>query len=376
MMNNLFLGLMSGTSMDGIDCALINTDGQTHFEFIDELIMNYPAEFQHQLKQAELQARLGQRDFSELSSLSTQYHIDIVKNILKKNGLHNKALKAIGYHGQTIYHNPRQNISLQLGEPRYMSAKLDIPVIFNFRQDDLKQGGQGAPIAPIFHQLLASKLNFIPAAMVNCGGISNVTLIPSKDSSDLIAYDAGPGNVLIDRVIRQQTSQQMDKNGEFAKQGIVNQNLLSLLYEQSCIINNKNYYEQPPTKSLDSQDFTLPKEIFELSIYDQCKTLAAFTAKIIVDSLQLVESKIKPKHWILSGGGWYHPVIYQEFCQRLMQINPDSKIYKAEELNLHNNSIEAQLMAYLAARKLKELPITFPKTTGVNHPLTGGEIFI
>ncbi|CAO5675417.1 MAG: Anhydro-N-acetylmuramic acid kinase [Holosporales bacterium] len=359
------IGLMSGTSMDGVDAALIQTDGLNRTTFIDSASIAYPLDFHHLLKKTEqtIRALQGQYDhtlridgipLTEIIDTSTQYHIEAAKML-------NRTADIIGYHGQTFYHNPRQKTSIILGSPETMAKTLQTPVVFHFRKNDIEHGGVGAPFAPIYHYALAH--THAPCAFINCGGIANVTLIQTQNLDDLSAFDCGPGNGLLDRFIKIKTNNRvmMDEDGQFSLHGAVNQHVLDALWQDSC----PGFYVAPCPKALDIQDLILPKACLALSLEDGCATLATFTAHVIATHVKTA------KTIFVAGGGFYNPTILtalQAACQ-------NQTIKTADEMNWHLKSLEAQLFAYLAVRHLKNLPLSYPKTTGVPHPLTGGERF-
>lgn len=359
------IGLMSGTSMDGVDAALIETDGENNTRFIDAAHITYPLDFHHLLKKTEHYIRSvhGVYDLShtidgvplhDIIGESTQFHIKAVQLLQTQSDI-------IGYHGQTFYHKPQDKISVILGDPLKMAKTLNTPVVFHFRKNDIEHGGVGAPFAPIYHHALAH--SYTPCAFINCGGIANITLMPSPDIHDLSAFDCGPGNCLIDRFVKIKTNHQMmmDENGQFSMHGSVNQHVLETLWQDSC----HGFYDAPPPKALDVHDITLPDACLSLSIQDGCATLTAFTAHVMAKHLQDI------KTIFVAGGGFYNPSI----LKALQNACPHSNIQTADDMSWHLKSLEAQLFAYLAVRHLKKLPFSYPKTTKAPHPLTGGELF-
>lgn len=359
------IGLMSGTSMDGVDAALIQTDGLNRTTFIDSACITYPLDFHRLLKITEgtIHALQGQYDdtlridgvpLSEIIDTSTEYHMRAVQ-------LMNKKADIIGYHGQTFYHNPREKISIILGNPEAMAKTLQTPVVFHFRKNDIEHGGVGAPFAPIYHYALAH--THAPCAFINCGGIANVTLILTKNLNDLSAFDCGPGNALLDRFVKIKTNNQsvMDENGQYSKKGIINTDILKILWQNSC----PGFYDATPPKALDIHDLILPDALLSLSLEDGCVTLATFTAHVMAKHVTHAQTIF------VAGGGFYNPTI----LSALQAACPNQIIKTADAMNWHLKSLEAQLFAYLAVRHLKNLPLSYPKTTGVPHPLTGGERF-
>lgn len=418
------LGLMSGTSMDGIDAALLDTDGHNNVRSLGGAFLAYPKIFQLLLKAAEWtarqhqgDARLTQQHFSEgwrqyLNSLhldektalvleqqalsfmtdclsqaqktlsfscvlacSTELHRQACLLALKQSGLSLNQLDLIGYHGQTLYHNPQQGISWQAGDGQYLADALQCPVIHQFRQNDLHHGGQGAPLVPLYHQALVKQRPCYPTMVINCGGIANVTVVSGPESTEVLAFDAGPGNVLLDRVIKQATAGQQshDHDGLLARQGQVCERTLKLLKQQAL---PKGFLHQPPPKSLDSHDCQLPSAFDQLALVDGLATLAALTADCLVDSLQQTGFLSAKTHIVLAGGGWYHPVIKQQFEQRLQrQCDPMPPLSMAQQLNWQHDFLEAEAFAYLAQRSVLGLSLSTPHTTGVSQACSGGICF-
>jgi anhydro-N-acetylmuramic acid kinase len=235
-------------------------------------------------------------------------------------------------------------------------------------------GGQGAPFAPLYHQALAVRDHKLPVAVVNCGGIANITIIQDADESGLLAFDTGPGNGLIDRLIRQRTQgrEGMDRDGHYGLQGKVCEKTLAALFAKSLMQEGKNYFELSPPKALDIGDMVLIPELETLSLEDACATLEVFTAESIVRSLKLVNIPI-PQHWILAGGGWHNPVILRELKSRL---GSGIQVMTADEAGWNSQAMEAQIFAYLAVRSLEKKPLSLPGTTRVPAPMTGGELYL
>ncbi len=377
------IGLMSGTSMDGIDVAWIETDGLFHVRLLGGFSMTYTPDFYAEMKNIEREIKEAKHNEISVSEAIIQkidnYHIQAILALCEKHTINPKEIDIIGYHGQTVCHRPEIGISIQLGNPEYLAKTLKMPVMGNVRQNDLKLGGQGAPVAPIYHQALVIRDNLAPAAVINCGGISNVTMVTGKENSELFGYDAGPGNGLLDRWVNLKTQGQesMDTDGRYALAGKVHDDLISDLYENSCIKNHENYYQKTPPKSLDIRDFHWTESFEKLSLEDGCATLAVFTAYCIVESLKFFQ--ITLKNIILVGGGWHHPVILQTLKEKVSEyykpINKSINIVRSDEIHWSSQYLEAELMAFLGVRRLKELPATFPMTTGVPYPVISGDIF-
>ena len=254
-----------------------------------------------------------------------------------------------------------------------MANSLNIPVVYQFRANDIAAGGQGAPFAPIYHWALAKRDGLIPCVVLNCGGIANATLISNDDATQLIALDTGPGNGLIDALVRQKThgKENRDQDGHYGLAGTVNDTVLQQLYTHSMQGDKADFFTQAGPKSLDIGDFKWPAALENLSLEDACRTLEAFTAGSIIKSLMHTNTLL-PERWIVAGGGWHNPVILQEFKTRLAQYFPQAVVKTADDIGWNADALEAQIFAYLAVRHLQQLPFSFPGTTGVTKPLSGG----
>ena len=393
----LAIGLMSGTSMDGVDAALLELDDDgLLLSDLGHVALDYAREAKLLLKAMESCVRNAKGDLvlarinfardadtqftlDDAIRHSTDLHIECVKQLLQKTGRQAHDIAIIGYHGQTVYHNPTDKITLSLGHPQHMADQLGINVIHDFRREDVVAGGQGAPFAPLYHHALACRAHAIPIGIINCGGIANVTIIPSDDESDMIAFDTGPGNGLIDLLVRQRTNgrESMDRDGAYGRQGVANEAALAALYNASLVKDGQNYLWRLPPKSLDIGDMQLVPEIAELNLNDACATLEAFTALTIVDGIRLLsESMQLPKRWVLCGGGWKNPVIGDVFEDELRNhLGDDVIVQTADDAGWNSQAMEAQIFAYLAVRSLQGKPLSLPNTTGVPETLTGGTCY-
>lgn len=305
--------------------------------------------------------------------LSTVLHANIVVRLLIQAAKKPTDIQVIGYHGQTMYHNPGQQISVQVGDGDLLSNLTKIRVISNFRNNDLYFGGQGAPFAPLYHQALAVRDAKIPVAVVNCGGIANISVITGSTVDDVLGFDTGPGNCLIDAFVRKRThgAEFFDVNGKYGLQGTVNQEVMQALFAKSAVVDGNNFYFKLAPKSLDIRDLHMITELDMLSLVDGVATLEAFTAESIVHSLR--QLKLVPKQWVLAGGGFSNPVILRELKSRLHNnFSQAFNFASASDLGWNSKSIEAQLFAYLAVRSLQGMPLSLPSVTGVAYPVTGG----
>ena len=380
------IGLMSGTSMDGVDAALIKTDGLQKITFISSATVDYAPRFHTLLKKTEAliqsqngvfnedQLILGEGvSIQEVVKESTNYHTQAVQKILDYFPADRTKPWVIGYHGQTFYHQVAQKKTVILGLPQTLATNFQIPTVFDFRKNDISYGGEGAPFAPLYHYALCTNNKLTPAAIINCGGISNISFIPNDDINKIQAFDIGPGNTLIDRLVRLKTngSMMMDVDGLFGKQGKCQKNLIQTLIDKTCIKNL--FYERRGPKSLDVHDFQLPQEILNLSIEDACATLADFTSYLIVQSI----APLQLNNIVLSGGGWKNPLILEGLHYHIKKTLPkkEIRIDYADSFGFRSQSMEAELFAYLAVRSLKKMPLSLPNTTNVPYPLTGGVVF-
>lgn len=382
------IGLMSGTSMDGIDAVLLETDGRSYIKQLYNLSFSYDNSFRTLLKTAESVVRkykgnleLSQENYNNLSEIiltSTLLHIKIVKKLLDKSSFTAKDIDVIGYHGQSLYHNPEKKITISIGHNQLLAEKTGIRVVGNFRTRDIKNGGQGAPFAPIYHQALATRDKLFPLAVVNCGGIANVTFIRDSNPDNLIGFDTGPGNVLLDQYMRRFSNNEefMDKDGKYASLGKTSDKIFKKLYNSAVVKNGNNFLNDYPPKSLDSSNFILLEDLFTLSPQDACKTLAAFTAYTIAESTKFITFK-SPLTWVLCGGGFNNPVITEELNKYIKEsLGESAKIIKADSIGWDSQYIEAEIFAYIAARTVLNLASSFPKITNVTSPTIAGDIFL
>ena len=381
--NYYSLGLMSGTSGDGIDASIIKSDGNTKYEVILDRYYKYPDEIYkkfHSLKEIIDDIKDYKKFFSEhekalffLEAEITSFHIDLVNEIIKNS---KTDIDLIGFHGQTIWHDPEGGFSRQLGNGKLLSKSTKKTVIYDFRANDLKNRGQGAPLSPIFHKLLVeqNKLN-LPVTILNIGGISNITSI--NKSKEMISSDVGPGNCLIDKWIRINSDKLFDKDGSIARSGKINISILKKAL--------KNFYSNyvKGKRSYDIGDFDL-SFIKDLSLEDGAATLTAFTADIIITKMLTDIDKIEdpidvnaptPKDNIyICGGGRKNKFLIEKIKEYIQRDNTEHKINQIDDLGIDGDFIESQAFAYLAIRSYLKLPISFPETTGCVKPSTGGVI--
>ncbi len=370
------LGLMSGTSMDGVDLSVIKSDGYDEFSSI----LNIYRQFDDDLYEELIGIRNKITRINDLKIYS-----DTLKNLEKKFTLFNgKIIKEviqdidqnidiIGFHGQTIFHNSKNKISKQLGDGKLLSNLIRKIVVNNFRQNDLNNGGQGAPLTPIFHYCISKiirnkfKIEF-PLSIVNIGGITNITLVKNnvdRFDQNFFAYDIAPGNCLIDEWVRKHLNLRYDKDGNYAKRGKVD----SLILNQAI----DNFEIETFDNSLDVKDFDL-SFAKGLSFEDGCATLTKFTAFLISNGLKKTCKKndISLKNIIFCGGGRKNNFLIQSIKEFLYESN--IMINNIDDYNFEGNFIESQAFAYLAIRSHLNLPISFPNTTKCKKAVSGGEI--
>lgn len=357
-------GTMSGTSLDGVDVAILATDGASHLVPGTTGFHPYSDDERSILRQAYVAgAAMKQRTdrdgvIADAESIVTQAHILALKDGISRFSGH---VDYVGFHGQTIFHDPQRKLTVQIGNAQEIAKALGIPVVHDFRANDVAQGGEGAPLAPIFHASIIQKLEAkMPALFLNIGGVANVTYM--AESGDLLAFDTGPGNALMDDYMMEHFGTRMDEDGRIAAKGNVDSKALDIL------IAHPFFYKKPP-KSLDRQEFHgfARKEIEDLAPQDAIATLNAFTVLSLQKALQWCLEP--PRSVIVSGGGAKNPVIMAGL-KRVFEATPQT----ASSLGWDDDFIEANAFAYLAVRSLKKLPISFPGTTCIAAPLTGGEV--
>jgi anhydro-N-acetylmuramic acid kinase len=353
------IGVISGTSMDGIDVSVVATDGES--EVRPSAGRTYPYEY---ALRAELQAFLTNPSVAETDPLAdletrvTLAHADAVARFMTKVGLDKTQVDVVGMHGQTIWHRPAVHFTRQLCLGALAAESLGIDVVTRFRHADVAAGGQGAPLVPLYHQALATKLDQ-PLMILNLGGVGNVTYI---DGNMVVAFDTGPASALIDDWMLRRRSVGFDADGAFAATGNVDQSILATLLDDP-------YFSAPAPKSLDRQHFhDRAKIVAALGDADGAATLTAFTIEATAAATK--HAPRLPKRWLVTGGGRLNHAIMAGLAQRLgVPVDP------VEAVGWNGDFLEAQCFGYLAVRSLKSLPLSLPTTTGVPRPLTGGELF-
>ncbi len=355
----LVVGLMSGTSMDGIDAALIETDGETVAGIGPHLTVAYDEPFRERLRAhlggTSLEDAEGRRLHRDLALK----HADAVRALLHGS---TTMPDLIGFHGHTLWHDPMARVTVQAGDAALLARELGVPVVADLRQADIAAGGEGAPLAPIWHAARATDLER-PLAVLNIGGVANVTWIGKRGPTDLIAFDTGPGNAPLDDWARRHTGQPCDRDGRLAAAGRLAEDRLLTLMEHP-------YFARPAPKSLDRGDFDggLKAALDGLSVEDGATTLTAFIAAAVVRAA--AHLPLTPKRWLVTGGGRHNPVLMETLAGWLgVPVAP------VESVGWDGDAMEAQAFAFLAARHRRQSPITFPGTTGAPFPLVGGRLY-
>lgn len=358
------IGLMSGTSLDGIDAAILETDGEHVVRPGPSLSVPYAPEERAVLRRALEDAKAWAPEapmpdsVAEAERLLTLAHVLAVRRLLDEAGLAPADIDIIGFHGQTVLHQPERRRTVQIGVGEALAALTGINVVNDFRSADVAAGGQGAPLVPLYHQaLLRSAGVREPVAIVNIGGVGNVTYVGLDGK--LLAFDTGPGNALIDDWAHRHTGEPVDLDGALAAAGEVDVDALQALMTH-------DFFDAPPPKSLDRFSFSL-EPVAHLSPEDGAATLTAFTVEAIARGLAHIPGV--PSRFIVCGGGRHNPVLMSMLSKRLQ-----GGVLPAEDLGWRGDDVEAEAFAYLAVRSLRGLPLSLPTTTGVPEPMPGGRL--
>ncbi len=345
----LALGLMSGTSLDGVDAALIETDGETVASVGAWHTEPYPPALREALR--AVIAGTGGR--GETERALTDLHASVARRVLAQSD--GRAVEVVGFPGHTVRHDPARGVTDQLGDGARLAVALGIDVVGDFRSRDVGAGGQGAPFAPLYHAARAGDLPR-PLAVLNLGGVGNVTWI-GAEAGTLVAFDTGPGCALIDDWVREKTGAGFDRDGALARRGAVSEGALAALMAAP-------YFAAPPPKSLDRDDFD-PSPIAALDAADGAATLVAFTAAAVARARDYLAAP--PLRWLVTGGGRHNPALMAALAQRLA-----APVDPVEAVGWRGDALEAEAFGFLAVRSLRGLPLSLPSTTGVPAPTTGG----
>jgi anhydro-N-acetylmuramic acid kinase len=359
------VGLMSGTSQDGVDVAAIDTDGESIVQFGPTACRPYTQAQRTLLRRAsEAAASLTERSarpgiIAEAEALVNEAHAQAVESFLADNALARGELVVVGFHGQTLLHRPEHGLTIQIGDGRALAERLGVSVVYDFRAADVAAGGQGAPLAPLFHRALVRRsAHEPPVAVLNVGGVANISYI---DGEQLIACDTGPGNALIDDFLRTRTGLALDEDGGAAAKGSVDDRAIAHFLHHP-------FFALAPPKSLDRNGLRgwVGGALDQCSVPDGAATLTAFTAAAVARVVPHLPRP--PKNWIVCGGGARNPTLMRMLAERLAPAGVQS----AGDVGWSIDSLEAQAFAFLAVRSLRGLPISLPTTTGAPRPLTGG----
>jgi anhydro-N-acetylmuramic acid kinase len=361
------IGLMSGTSLDGVDVAVIETDGERIAALGPSGYRPYTEAERDLLRQA-LTAGAGLTDrtarpgpLGAAERLITEAHGEAIGTLMAQHAIAAGSIDIIGFHGQTVLHRPERHLTVQIGDARALAQRCGIPVAYDFRAADVAAGGQGAPFVPVFHRAVAATIDRPrPLVVLNVGGVANITYL--DDDADPIACDTGPGNALLDDFMRLRTGKPHDDGGAVAAQGRVDQAFLARMLAHP-------FFAAPPPKSLDRNEFALAGlGLDALSVADGAATLAALTAATVARIVPHLPRP--PASFIVAGGGAKNRTLLAMLRERLAP----AQVETATEVGWSADALEAQAFAYLAVRSRLGLPLTFPRTTGVPRPLTGGVI--
>jgi anhydro-N-acetylmuramic acid kinase len=358
------IGLMSGTSMDGVDAAMIETDGEERVTLGRTGFFPYGEADRALLRRAAKEAeKLTYRyarpgSLGQAEAMITRRHAEAVEAFLAAGPTRREEVDLVGFHGQTVLHRPEHGLTVQIGDGQALAERLGITVVYDFRAEDVAQGGQGAPLVPIFHRALAAMAGFPdPVAFINIGGVANLTYVAPGE--DPMACDTGPGNALIDDLMLARCGLPFDRDGAVAARGKAEAAIVEQLLGHP-------FFSAPPPKSLDRNDYSAAA-VEALSTEDAAATLTAFTAESIARAFAHLPHV--PVRAIVCGGGARNKTTMRELSRRL-----PCPAVPAEAFGWSSDAIEAQAFAYLAVRCQKNLPITFPTTTGVKAPLSGGRL--
>ena len=370
------LGVMTGTSMDGVDISLIKSNGEQEYTHIWDQYFEFDNELHEKLRNLRKKLIIGKdlvKNSEELNHVEKEYTLFIGKILNNVINDYVEEIDLIGFHGQTVFHNSDIKISKQLGDGKLLSQLTKKIVVNKFRDQDLLNGGQGAPLAPIFHNLLSKIINKkynlgYPLNIINIGGVTNITQIFDENisqSENLCAFDIGPGNCLIDEWVKKNSSKKFDEEGKISESGTVDVLILNQAIDN---FDTKNF-----DKSLDIRDFDI-SFVKGLSLEDGCATLTKFTASLIAKGIEYVNfiKKSNPVKNIICGGGRKNKSLINNINGYLS--NKKNSLIRIDDYDLNGDFIESQAFAYLSIRTFLELPISFPNTTRCKSPTIGGTV--
>jgi anhydro-N-acetylmuramic acid kinase len=362
------IGLMSGTSLDAVDAALIETDGYSYIKPLSFISLPYEESIR-----AEIRACYGQKDRSApvvqaAEKIVATEHVKAVKALLDHAKITASDVDLIGFHGQTIYHAPKDGVTHQIGDASLLAQEAGIDVVADFRSNDVKLGGEGAPLAPLYHwaRIHSAKQEF-PVVVLNIGGVSNSTWLGANDD-EIMAFDCGPGNALMDDWVQRHTGKRYDEDGRLAESGATKTELVEEWLQH-------DYFARPAPKSMDRDQWDiaglgkLTHELNELSIEDGAATFLKFTVEAIVKGVEQMPSP--PKHWYACGGGRHNKALMKHLAQRLSELGYGA-LHSVDDLGWDGDATEAECFGYLAVRSKLGLFLSLPTTTNTPAPCTGG----
>ncbi|TWT93459.1 Anhydro-N-acetylmuramic acid kinase [Botrimarina colliarenosi] len=345
---------MSGTSADGVDAALVQTDGEASITVIGGLTVPYEEDLRHRLLEAS-QHDMPTSDMLRLEKELTQVHADAVAQLIKQHPAEGKRAEVVGFHGHTIRHIPDECLTCQIGNPWQLAHSTGLKVVSDFRRNDIAGGGQGAPLAAMFHRALFDTYDK-PLVVLNLGGVANVTWL--GEDGALIAGDTGPGCGLLDEWAQEMADLPHDSDGILAGAGRVNEPLVAEALSAP-------FFARPLPKAADRYDFD-HVDVSTLTVEDGAATLCAVTVRAVAGAVARLPKK--PKTLWVTGGGVKHPVIMSMLAEHFAEV------HRVEDRKLSSETLEAECFAWLAVRRMRQLPITVPETTGCSEPLSGGAI--
>ena len=357
------IGIMTGTSMDGIDCSYIETDGYKLVKIIHEKKYTYEKNYKNKLlkiiKNINNERKINLIDVKKQGKFVSDKFLKTINKFINEYKINKKKINFIGLSGQTVYHNPKKKISIQLGDPETLSKKLKINIVSNFRDNDIQNNGQGAPIASFYHKYLIEKLKLKNSLIINLGGIANITYL---DNKKIIAFDVGPANCLIDDFMLSKFKKKFDKNGSFSSKGFANMTILKTILDDK-------FFKKSYPKSLDRMYFTkYVKKISKLNNEDAAATLSFLTVLSIKNGIKTLNKKIDKI--ILTGGGRKNMFFFNKINNFL-----NIKTELIDKYGFDGDFLESQAFGYISIRCVRKLPLSSPTTTGVNINLTGGNIY-
>jgi anhydro-N-acetylmuramic acid kinase len=350
------IGAISGTSMDGVDVALIRSDGEARLEAGPGATYPYPVEVAAELRAVVADPARAAGVIAALEAAVTDAHAAAVARFLADFAVDRRDVAVVGLHGQTVLHRPRERFTRQLCDGARAAAALAIDVVNDFRSADVAAGGEGAPLAPLYHSAMCAALDK-PVMVLNWGGVGNVTYLGA--SGEIVAFDTGPANALIDDFVARRLGASRDEDGRLAAAGHADERIVAALMRDP-------YFDRAAPKSLDRNHFHAALGAVErLSDADGAATLAAFTIEATAAAAR--PFALAPTRWLVCGGGRRNSTLMNGLAARIA-----ARVEPVEAIGFNGDVVEAQCFAYLALRSRAGLPISLPTTTGAPRPLTGG----